>query len=156
MCSIIHTEMVWFFRHERWKWDWCCCWGYVFIVDSLQGSWKSPISYYLMKSLLPETQKVVLSHALEELHALAIRVVCVTMDGHAPTVKVCNQLGFELKGNPQEPLKTSFPTSSDGWERIFLWWRTPAQFRVRAEVQSGPVGCGLISAKSEPQDNNSL
>ncbi|KAJ4948582.1 hypothetical protein JOQ06_020115, partial [Pogonophryne albipinna] len=84
----------------------------VFMVVGLQGHWKAPIAYYLTKSLSPETQRVLLSHALEELHARGIRVVSVTMDGHASNVSMCNQLGCELKGNPQEPLKTSFPHPS--------------------------------------------
>ncbi|KAK7128284.1 hypothetical protein R3I93_020780 [Phoxinus phoxinus] len=69
----------------------------VFMVVGLQGHWKAPIAYVLTKSLSPETQRVLLSHALEELHARGIRVVCVTMDGHASNVSMCNQLGCELK-----------------------------------------------------------
>ncbi|KAK1895547.1 DNA transposase THAP9 [Dissostichus eleginoides] len=91
----------------------------VFMVVGLQGHWKAPIAYYLTKSLSPETQRVLLSHALEELHARGIRVVSVTMDGHASNVSMCNQLGCELKGNPQEPLKTSFPHPSTG-DKVFV------------------------------------
>ncbi|CAK6972411.1 DNA transposase THAP9 isoform X2 [Scomber scombrus] len=72
-----------------------------------------------MNSLSPETQRVLLSHALEELHARGIRVVCVTMDGHASNVRMCKQLGCELKGNPREPLKTSFPHLVTG-EKVFV------------------------------------
>ncbi|KAJ4925088.1 hypothetical protein JOQ06_017826 [Pogonophryne albipinna] len=91
----------------------------VFMVVGLQGHWKAPIAYYLTKSLSPETQRVLLSHALEELHARGIRVVSVTMDGHASNVSMCNQLGCELKGNPQEPLQTSFPHPSTG-DKVFV------------------------------------
>ena len=81
----------------------------VFMVVGLQGYWKAPIAYYLTKSLTPETQKVLVEHALEELHHRQIRVVCMTMDGHASNVSMCTQLGCHLKGNPCEPLKTHFP-----------------------------------------------
>ncbi|KAJ4923428.1 hypothetical protein JOQ06_021427 [Pogonophryne albipinna] len=91
----------------------------VFMVVGLQGHWKAPIAYYLTKSLSPETQRVLLSHALEELDARGIRVVSVTMDGHASNVTMCNQLGCELKGNPQEPLQTSFPHPSTG-DKVFV------------------------------------
>ncbi|XDV25816.1 hypothetical protein PO909_029667 [Leuciscus waleckii] len=91
----------------------------VFMVVGLQGHWKAPIAYFLTKSLSPETQRVLLSHALEELHARGIRVVCVTMDGHASNVSMCNQLGCELKGDPREPLQTSFSHSVTG-EKVFV------------------------------------
>uniref|UniRef100_A0A9J7ZUA4 DNA transposase THAP9 n=1 Tax=Cyprinus carpio carpio TaxID=630221 RepID=A0A9J7ZUA4_CYPCA len=91
----------------------------VFMVVGLQGHWKTPIAYFLTKSLSPETQRVLLSHALEELHARGIRVVCVTMDGHASNVSMCNQLGCELKGDPREPLQTSFSHPVTG-EKVFV------------------------------------
>ena len=68
----------------------------VFMVVGLQGHWKAPIGYYLTKSVTPDTQKVLLVHALEALHAREIRVMCVTMDGHASNVSMCNQLGCQL------------------------------------------------------------
>lgn len=64
----------------------------VLMVVGLQGHWKAPIAYYLTKSLSPDTQKVLVVHALEELHARGIRVVCMTMDGHASNVNMCNKL----------------------------------------------------------------
>ncbi|KAK0144600.1 DNA transposase THAP9 [Merluccius polli] len=81
----------------------------VFMVVGLQGYWKAPIAYYLTKSLTPETQRVLVEHALEELHHRQIRVVCMTMDGHASNVSMCTQLGCKLKADPCEPLKTHFP-----------------------------------------------
>ncbi|KAL0985636.1 hypothetical protein UPYG_G00159760 [Umbra pygmaea] len=62
---------------------------------------------------------VLLSHALEKLHARGIRVVCVTMDEHASNVSMCNQLGCELKGDPREPLQTSFSNPVTG-EKVFV------------------------------------
>ncbi|KAL0962703.1 hypothetical protein UPYG_G00344250 [Umbra pygmaea] len=62
---------------------------------------------------------VLLSHALKELHARGIRVLCVTMDGHASNVSMCNQLGCELKGDPREPLQTSFSHPVTG-EKVFV------------------------------------
>ena len=91
----------------------------VFMVVGLQGHWKAPIGYYLTKSVTPDTQKVLLVHALEALHARELRVMCVTMDGHASNVSMCNQLGCQLKANPSEPLKTFFPHPVTG-ERVFV------------------------------------
>lgn len=91
----------------------------MFMVVGLQGYWKAPIAYFVTKSLSPEPQVVLLSQALEELHARGIRVACVTMDGHASNVSMCNQLGCDLKGDPREPLQTSFPHPSTG-EKVFV------------------------------------
>ncbi|KAL2099438.1 hypothetical protein ACEWY4_005918 [Coilia grayii] len=41
----------------------------VFMVVGLQGHWKAPIAYFFTKSVSPEPQGVLLSQALEELHA---------------------------------------------------------------------------------------
>ena len=41
----------------------------VFMVVGIQSHWKAPVAYYLTKSVSPETQKVLVVHALEELHA---------------------------------------------------------------------------------------
>ena len=60
----------------------------VFMVVGMQGHWKAPIAYYLISALSPETQKVLVVHALEELHARGLRVVCMTMDGHASNISM--------------------------------------------------------------------
>lgn len=91
----------------------------VCVVVDLQSHWKAPVAYYLTKSLSPETQKVLLVHALQELHERSIRVLCVTMDGHASNVSMCNQLGCQLKGNPVEPLRTFSPHPVTG-ERVVV------------------------------------
>lgn len=59
----------------------------MFMMVGLHGDWKAPIAYYLTRSLSPETQRVLLSHALEELEV-------------ASNFSMCSQLGCELKGNP--------------------------------------------------------
>ena len=91
----------------------------VFMVVGLQGHWKAPIAYFLTRSLSPEPQGVLLSQALEELQALGIRLVCLTMDGHSSNVSIFNQLWCELKGDPRKPLQTSFPHPVTG-EKVFV------------------------------------
>ena len=58
----------------------------VFMVVGLQCYWKAPIAYYFPKSLTPESLKLLVEHALEELHHRQIRVVCMIMDGQ---ISVC-------------------------------------------------------------------
>lgn len=85
----------------------------VFMVVGLQGHWKAPVAYYLTSALSPDTLKVLVVHALMELHDRGLRVMCLTMDGHASNLSMCNQLGCDLKGNPHDPLKDLLCPSSD-------------------------------------------
>ncbi len=73
----------------------------------------------LTNTLSPDTQKVLILHALEELHERGIRVLCITMDGHASNISMCTQLGCQLKANPHEPLKTFFSHPVTG-ENVFV------------------------------------
>lgn len=91
----------------------------VFMVVGLQAHWKAPIAYYLTNTLSPDKQKVLILHALEELHERGIRVLCITMDGHATNISMYNRLGCQLKANPHEPLKTFFSHSVTG-EKVFV------------------------------------
>ncbi|KAM3619083.1 uncharacterized protein V6R79_002618 [Siganus canaliculatus] len=91
----------------------------VFMVVGLQGHWKAPVAYYLTSALSPETLKLLVVHALKELHAHGLRVMCMTMDGHASNISMCNLLGCSLRGNLREPLKTSFAHPVTG-ERVFV------------------------------------
>ena len=91
----------------------------VFMVVSIQGHWKTPVAYYLTSALSPETLNVLVVHALEELHARGLRVVCMRMDGHASNISMCNKLGCDLKANPLESLKTTFAHLMTGG-RVFV------------------------------------
>lgn len=91
----------------------------VFMVVGLQGHWKAPVAYYFTASLSPVTQNVLLVHALEELHEAGIKVVRVTMDGHASNINMCSQLGCQLKVNFTEPLQPFFPHPATG-ERVYV------------------------------------
>lgn len=91
----------------------------VFMVVGLIGYWKAPIANYLTKSLTSETQKVLVEHAIEELHRRGIQVVCMTMDGHSSNLSMCSQLGCNLRADPQKPLKTHFQHPVTG-ENVFV------------------------------------
>lgn len=76
-----------------------------------------PIAFYFISSLRPDTQRILLLHALEALHERGIKVVCVTMDGHISNINMCTMLGCQLKLN--QPLKTYFVHPSSG-ENVFV------------------------------------
>ncbi|KAL2094202.1 hypothetical protein ACEWY4_008921 [Coilia grayii] len=60
----------------------------VFMVVRLQGYWNAPIAYYLTKTLSPDTQKVLVQHAIEELHHRGIRVVSLAAQTLSNSVAV--------------------------------------------------------------------
>ncbi|KAK0138228.1 DNA transposase THAP9 [Merluccius polli] len=89
----------------------------VFMVVGLKSHWKMPVAFYFIKSVSPDTQKILVLHALEALHERGIKVVCVTMDGHISNMSMCAMLGCQLKLN--QPLKTYFTHPSSG-ENVYI------------------------------------
>jgi hypothetical protein len=62
----------------------------VLMVVGLKGHWKAPIGYFFTSTLTADTQKELVVHALEALHDRSIKVVSITMDGHATNLGMCN------------------------------------------------------------------
>jgi len=91
----------------------------VFMVVGVKGHWKAPIAYFLTRVLSPETQKILVLHALEALQDCGIKVICITMDGHATNISMCTQLGCVLTMKNNQPLKTYFSHPITG-EKIFI------------------------------------
>lgn len=89
----------------------------VFMVVGIKSHWKLPIAFYFINSISPDTQKILLLHALEALHERGIKVVCVTMDGHISNISMCTMLGCQLKLS--QPLKTYFIHPSSG-ENVYV------------------------------------
>lgn len=111
----------------------------MFLVVGLQGHWKAPIAYYLTKTLSPDTQRVLLSHA--------DMVICVTLDGHASNIGVCNQLGCELRGKTQEPLQTSFTHPPTG-ELVFITMDTCHMLKLAGNMLQVNFYCCIAICKS--------
>ena len=84
----------------------------VFMVVGLQGHWKAPIAYFFTKTLRAESQQVLVEHALRALYDRGIRVVTLTMDGHASNMSMCARLGCQLKLTGD--LCTFFPHPTTG------------------------------------------
>lgn len=80
----------------------------VFMVIGFQGYRKTDC---ILSDQVPNTRDTESfgRTCIEELHHRQIRVVCVTIDGHASNVSMCMQLGCHLKANPCDPLKTHSP-----------------------------------------------
>lgn len=90
----------------------------VFMVVGIQGHWKAPIGYFITNTLRADTQKVLIEHALDLLEARNIKVVCLTMDGHATNVAMCTMLGCQLRVGDNK-LITYFPHPTSG-DRVFV------------------------------------
>jgi hypothetical protein len=73
----------------------------VFMLVSLNGRFKTPVAYFLTRTLSAVVQKELVLHVLDELHNRGFEVVSLTMDGHATNVSMCRSLGcsFSLPDN---------------------------------------------------------
>lgn len=94
----------------------------VFMITGLRGQWKTPIGYFITKTLTPDTQKTLVENALIALHERGFIVQCITMDGHATNVAMCHLFGCHLKLARSEEISsfnTSFPHPATGFE-IFV------------------------------------
>lgn len=87
----------------------------VIMLVGLKGYWKAPIAYFISKTLTPDTQKTLVEHVLNACHDRGLKVVCLTMDGHASNISMVTMLGCQLKITEQNHvLKTYFPHPSSG------------------------------------------
>lgn len=94
----------------------------VFMVVGLQSYWKAPIAFFITRTLSPQTQRILLEHTLHALHQRGIKVVCLTMDGHASNISMVTSMGCNLKVTEEglsTPLKTSFSHPASG-EPIYV------------------------------------
>ena len=114
----------------------------VFIVVGIQGHWKNPVAYYLTSGLSPETLKVLVVHALEELNACGLRAVCMTMDGHASNISMCNKLGCDFEANPCETPKTSFAQPVTGERVVVEIYKVICNY---LHLNAGNAGSSLLS-----------
>lgn len=79
----------------------------VYMVVDLKSHRKLPVVFYFINTVSPDTQKILILHALEALHEHGIKVVSVTMDRYIHyNISMCTILRCQLKLN--QCLKTYF------------------------------------------------
>jgi hypothetical protein len=68
------------------------------MVVALNGSWKIPVSYYLIDSLTGSKRANITLTVLESLHTISFPVISITCDAPASHMKMAEELGvcFEL------------------------------------------------------------
>ena len=134
----------------------------VFMVVGLQGHWKAPIAHFLTRTLTQESQAVLLKHALHALHERGIRVICLTMDGHASNVGMCTRLGCQLKVSGD--MRTYFPHPTTGkpvyliMDACHMLKLTRNMLEVYSPIASndGPIRWSFIKKLNEMQENEGL
>lgn len=72
----------------------------VFMAVSLNGSWKVPIGYFLIRSLSGQDRANLLKLAFKELHEINCKVYSITFDGAASNISMCTHLGANLTYGP--------------------------------------------------------
>lgn len=75
----------------------------VFMIVGLKGHWKAPVAYYLTNTLSSSTQKELILHCIEALHAIGMNVRTITMDGHPTNLGMCRQLGCNFNIDSLNP-----------------------------------------------------
>lgn len=68
----------------------------VFMVVSLDGSWKIPIGYFLISSLNGKERSNLLTRAFELLNDIDCKVYSITFDGASDNISMCTSLGAKF------------------------------------------------------------
>lgn len=93
----------------------------VFMLVNINGSFKTPVAYYLTSSLSGLEKSILLKDLLIKLHEKEIDVVSVTFDGDESNQKACKVLGANFDVSDEEKFKPYFnhPASS---EKVFVFF----------------------------------
>ncbi|KAM4748916.1 DNA transposase THAP9 [Rhinophrynus dorsalis] len=83
----------------------------IFVLVGTAGHWKTPIAYFLMKTLTAGTQKEILLHVLHELSDNGFEVVAVTMERQRRNEEMCTLLGCKFADLRQLQTHFSLPES---------------------------------------------
>ncbi|CAK6981835.1 hypothetical protein DPX16_18177 [Scomber scombrus] len=114
----------------------------VFMVVAIQGHWKAPIAYYLMNSLSPETQRFLLSHALEELHARGIRVA------YSPIATTTGQINWRYINYLNDvQKKDGLHAANKITDKNFYFENHKMRVSLAAQTLSRSVSVGLRTMK---------
>lgn len=91
----------------------------VFLVTGLKSSWKAPVAYFFTKGLSAATQRELLLHTVHTLKQHGFSVQCITMDGHASNLGMCQSLGARMKLT-EDVSPYFFLDKEFGGDRIFI------------------------------------
>ncbi|GBO14552.1 DNA transposase THAP9, partial [Araneus ventricosus] len=79
--------------------------AYTFLLNSVNGSWKIPIGYFLIDGLDANERANLIRKSLEVIHETGIDVISLTFDGTSVNLSTANCLGCTLNS---QSLNTSF------------------------------------------------
>ena len=77
----------------------------VLMAVGTTGHWKMPLAFFFTRSLSGEAQHQLVTYALQYLNEAGVRVIALTMDGHATNTSMCRLFGCSL--DPHN-MKSSF------------------------------------------------
>lgn len=92
--------------------------AYVFVLVSMNESWKIPIAYFLVNELSAEFRANLLKTCLVQCYNVGVDIFAITFDGCAASLNAAELLGCNLK-NPK-CLKTTFKHPEDDYEVAVL------------------------------------
>lgn len=93
--------------------------AYVFLLVSLNESWKLPVAYFLVHGMTGEQKANIIKTILYKCSEVGVDIVSLTFDGHSTNFSAMEVLGCKYK-NPKE-LKTTFKHPCADYEvAVFL------------------------------------
>jgi len=93
----------------------------VFMLVNINGSFKTPVAYYLSNSLSGQEKCILLKDLLTELSKSSIKVVSVTFDGDESNARACKVLGAVFDFSDKTSFKPFFTHPITG-ENIYVFF----------------------------------
>lgn len=75
----------------------------VFLIVCINGSWKIPTAYYLIRSLSGAERANIIKIVLSSLHEIGANIVNITMDGCASNIATMQCLGANISADNPRP-----------------------------------------------------
>lgn len=138
ICSLLLDEMA---IKKQIQYDGKRTWGYVdigvdsdihniepaseavvFMVVSVNASWKLSIAYFLIKGLTGAEKAKQVNEALCRLNDIGVEVISVTCDGPSAHFTMFKELGCQI--NNFENLQTYFPHPNNANKAVFAFFDT--------------------------------
>lgn len=85
----------------------------VFLVNTVNGSWKLPLAYFFTNKFTGEEKANVLKQLLYEIHETGAEVMSLTFDGAPNNITMCTALGVDFS-NPSINKDYSFKNPATG------------------------------------------
>lgn len=137
--------------------------AYVFLLVSVNESWKIPLAYFLITNLTAEMKVNLINIALNKCHLAGVKVVSLTFDGCKTNLATMKLLGCNI--DEPKSLKTNFkhPAADynvvvflDGCHMVKLMRNVLEAKKIIFNKEKQPIRWKLITDLHDLQEKNEL